>query len=182
MQNVKLIFFSLIIALFSSCSDKPTITNVSEPFFDLKTFFIQERDKLKDIKKTIKKASVDGVVEEKTVDSIDLEKELALFVDSDINKIAWQDKYKVDSLFSNNKLSQVDYLAKDDQLKTNQLTVYFNNDDVDSIIIIRRITSLVANIEQHLKYVPSRGYSIKSRQETSLSSVHVLELDVQFIY
>ena len=182
MRIVKSIFLFLTLALFSSCSDEPRITSVSEPFFDLKTFFIQERSKLEDIKKVIKKASVDGIIEEKTVDSIDLEKELALFVDSDINRIAWLDKYKVDSLFNNNKLSQVNYLAKDDQLKTKQLTVHFNNNTVDSINIIRRITSLVAKLEQHLKYVPSKGYSIESRQETSLSSVHVLELDVQFVY
>lgn len=182
MRIINLLFFFTLVIVLSSCLGDSTVTVENQPFFDLKTYFSQEMEQLKNIKKVIKKVDIDGVIEEKTMDSFDLEKELALFVDSDINKVAWLDKYTVDSLFNNNLLSQITYEAKENQLKTRRLTIHFGNELVDSIDIVRSSSSLVAKLEQHLKYIPSKGYSIKSSQKTSLSAFHVLELDVQFVH
>jgi uncharacterized protein YxeA len=182
MRIIKIIFFFILVIMFSSCTDESTVVVENQYFFDLKTFFKQEQEQSKNIKKIIKKATIDGFVEEKTMDSFDLEKELALFIDSDINKVAWLDKYTVDSLFNNNLLTRITYIAKEEELKTDLLTIHFDKGLVDSIDIIRKTSSLAAKLEQHLKYIPTKGYSIESLQKTSISAAHVLELDVQFVY
>ena len=128
-----------------------------------------------------KKAIVDGVVEEQSGVSINFEEELALFVESDINKISWLDQYDVDSIFTGKQLTEVVYKAKKDKLKTNRLSVQFNANKVSRIDILRKTSSIAAKLEQALTYIPSEGYSIKSQQETSLSDPHVLELNVQFV-
>ena len=182
MRIIKLLFFFALVGLLSYCAAETVVTVQSQPFFDLKSFFSQEQEQLNSIKKVIKKATIDGVVEEKTMDSFDMKKELALFVDSDINKAAWLDKYNVDSIYNGKILTQLTYIAKEDDLKTKHLAIHFTKGLVDSIYIIRKTTSLVAKLEQHLKYVPHKGYSIESQQKTSLSAAYVLELDVQFVY
>ena len=65
-------------------------------------------------------------------------------------------------------------------MKTNWLSVHFENKQVDSISIIRKTSSIAANLEQQLNYVPSKGFTIISSQQTSFSDSNVLQLDVIF--
>ena len=181
MNIVKLFFFIITTMVLSSCQNRPEVLVKPQQFFDLKVFFSQEQERLKNINRLNKKALIDGILEEKTTEGLNLKEELALFIDSDINKVSWLDKYEADSTFNDGVLTQIVYQAKEDQLKTNRLTVHFEQERVDSIDIIRKASSLAAELEQRLIYLPDIGYSIESRQKTSFSEAHVLKLDVQFV-
>lgn len=181
----KIKFFGFLIGLLmliASCAkEEAKDLVVPGQFFDLKTFFNQESERLKNIDEVKKKAIVDGKEEIKIVEGFKFMEELALFIDSDINRIAWLDRYEVDSIFSADVLSEIVYKAKDDKLKTNVLSIQFKNKAVNQIKIIRKTSSIAAKLEQELIYQPNQGYSIKSSQKTSLSDPHILALDVQFI-
>lgn len=181
MKTIKSCCFLLLVLIGVACQQEAQLPMDNTQFFDLKAFFEKEQKQLTSINRIIKKATVDGKVEEKTVNSINFEEELALFVDSDINKISWLDKYTVDSTFTNQVLSSISYQAKDEKLKTNLLAIQFEQDKVSHIKIIRKTSSIAAQLEQELTYTPLKGYTINSRQKTSLTDPHVLALDVQFI-
>jgi len=180
-MQIKNIIYLLVLVLFTACQSQEIKPIKQVQFFDLKTYFAEEQIRLKAIKSVVKKATIDGAIEEKTQEGVNLVEELALFVESDINKVAWLDKYEVDSVFQNQKLIELNYKAKDDQLKTNYLSIKYKNKEVEQIEIKRKTSSLAADLEQKLIYQSMKGYSIESYQKTSLSDPHVLALDVQFV-
>lgn len=182
MRKVNYLFVLWISISLWTCTDNSNVTIPGQTqFFDLKSYFEQEYKRLDKVEKVIKKADIAGQVEEKTVSGIDFKTELALFVDSDINKVSWLDKYEVDSIHQNNQLSQLVYKAKDGQLKTNKLSIFFAEEKVRRIEIIRKTGSIAATLKQELIYEPATGYSVKSIQHTSLSEPYVLALDVRFV-
>lgn len=181
-QIQKIVLLFMLTSFLTACQPEVEIPVEDQQFFDLKAFFKKEQLHLNDIKEVVKKAIIDGQPEEKTVKAINFEEELALFIDSDINKIAWLDRYEIDSISGDNgQLERIVYQAKDDKLKTNRLSIHFEKEAVQKIEIIRKTSSIAADLDQELIYIPQQGYSIKSRQQTSLSAPHVLELDVQFV-
>jgi len=180
-MNLKYLLLFLISFFLFSCQQESNSSLQHRHFFDLKDYFKNEQARLTKINKVIKKANIDGKLEEKTLEGVNFKEELALFADSDINKISWLDKYDADTTRQGNDIVQINYLAKDKNLKTNSLSIFYQNNKVNQINIIRKTSSIAAELEQELIYKPSSGYSIKSLQQTSLSDPHVLELDVQFV-
>lgn len=175
-----LILVGIMILFFACQKTKNTTSFEGVQFFDLKNYFEQEQQRLANTQKIKKRVTIDEKIEEKVVDYFNTEEEFVIFIDSDINKVSWYDKYEVDSLFEDNNLTQIDYKAKDDQLKTSNLSIHFQNNQVDSISILRKTTSMAATLKQQLNYMPSKGYSIVSSQSTSLADSNVLRLDVFF--
>lgn len=164
-----------------SYRDKPGINVTDQRFFDLSTYFKGEQERLQQLSTSFtKKAVVNGKEEIKQLESLDFKKELAMFVDSDINKIAWLDKYEVDSIFANGSLQSIEYKTNDQSLKTQGLTIQFDQAKVARVDILRKSTSIAANIKQELSYQPNIGYSIVSTQNTQLADPEVIELEVKF--
>ena len=89
------------------CSDfSPTEASASlkvKKYFDLKGFMQEEVKRLSGREAFTKSLYVNGETETKSEVKIDLDKELDIFSESDINRPAWSDKYKVDSLFNEQK-------------------------------------------------------------------------------
>ena len=71
---------------------------------------------------------------------------------------------------------------KNEKLRTNKLSISFSTNAIDSIEIFNGSSGAVANLEQHLKYIPKQGYYIKSIQKATLSNEHVLIVEVKFEY
>ncbi len=179
-MKLKYLVFLLFILSIFSCQKKESANVSYDSFFDLKDYFEKEQNRLQTVKQISKSVSIDGKVEERVFEDFDLTEELALFVDSDINKILWLDKYEVDSLFKGGDLSEILYQAKSEKMKTNQLRIFFNDQRLDSIHILRKTSSIAAELQQKLIYLPASGYSIESRQKTSLSDVNILKVNVEF--
>ena len=165
----------------TACIDVPT--NVAKhdlAFFDLKNYFNDEIKNLSQIKQAKKSVSINGVEEELIKDSLNFEEELSVFLSSDINRIAWIDKYKVDSLKINGQLQSITYSALDEKLKTQSLIISYKNEGVDNISIKNNRSSLVSNSIQELEYRVGKGYSILSRQNTTMTNERLLKVKVQF--
>ncbi len=166
---------------FSACIEVPTTTAKKDlVFFDLKEFFNNEVNNLERIKSVKKSVEINGVVEELVIDSLNFEEEFSVFLASDINRIAWIDKYKVDSLISNNQLQSISYSALDEKLKTQSLIISYTNNKVDQVTIKNIRTSLVSDSEQDLEYKVGKGYNIVSRQNTSMTEERLLKVAVEF--
>ncbi|MEM9821502.1 MAG: hypothetical protein AAF985_10535 [Bacteroidota bacterium] len=155
-----------------------------KPFFDLLTFFAEEKVKNQKVKSFQKSIRLNDQLEQKQLDSLDLATELALFTKSDINKTAWLDKYEVDSIYgADQSLRQLQYRAKEEKLVTRSITIDLNQQGmIDSLMIINRSASMIAQSSETLKYVPGRGYQIKHLQQVTSQPEHELVVDVRFVY
>ena len=152
-----------------------------KPFFDLKTFFKEELVKLQTIKKVTKKINLNGKIEEKTFETLNYEEELSIFINSDINKNAWFDKYTIDSTFNIQKeLVSISYSAKDEDLKTKKIDINFSNKQPTEIIITNISSNPIANADQLLHYTANKGYRIDNVQHQILSEQKKMSIEVFF--
>ena len=178
----QILFFISIIFSFSNCIEETAVIIKKPSFFDLKDYFKTELEVLSGKEKVKKSTFIDGKVIEKVLDSIDFSLEMKAFEESDINKIAWVEKYQVDSLYDEKgMLIKITYTASDDALRTQQLLISYNQNKVDTIDIFNNSTISMASLKQHLRYIPFFGYSIESTQKTTFFEEHVLAVDVQFL-
>lgn len=180
---MRFIFFYFL--LFVACQQE-TIQEVPADrgnyFFDLKAFFNKEIERLDKVSSFQKLVQINDKKEEKTFDELDLKSELAVFINSDINRPAWSDKYSVDSVFNEQKqLIKITYLARDKKLKTNSLTVYFENSEVNSIHILKKAENLATDSFQELKYWAGKGYSVLNNQTLIMSDPQTIKVEVNFL-
>lgn len=153
-------------------------------FFDLKGYFSAEADRLN----KRKQQGVKIVLFQDNSDTTDLnrisgmnfEKELRPFVNSDINRTAWQEKYLVDSIFKDGRLKELRYSAIDESLKTRAVVVGFNQDTLSEIKIKNEIKSVIAKSVQELVYIPEQGYSISGNQKIRLGKKYFYDIEVLF--
>lgn len=153
------------------------------PFYDLKTFFTKKTNDLSSKHRKVKKSIVfDGNIETKLLDSLNYHDELSIFINSDINKLSWADKYSIDSLVSDNgQLQTLKYTAKNENLKTKSVQVSFDGvEEVSKIEIHNLADGLVSRSEQFLTYDVNIGYQIKNIQKVSLTEEKELLITVEF--
>ncbi|MEZ5042213.1 MAG: hypothetical protein R2828_20110 [Saprospiraceae bacterium] len=156
--------------------DVPTV------FFDLRTYFEGEIERLKAQGTAVRKEiEMNGKTEVQTQEALDFEKEFAIFVRSDINKPAWRNKYKVDSVMNANQLLSLQYTAIDSSLKTRILTIEFKAAEVARISIFNKSDSPLIKAEQRLTFEPDRGYHIRNSQVLSLSKDSELSIAATFL-
>lgn len=151
-------------------------------FFDLRSFFKAEIGRLEKVQPSIKKEiEINGEKENQVQDSIDFEKELAIFVRADINKPAWRDKYQIDSVMEAQSLKTLRYTALDSSLKTRALTIDFDQNAVERIFILNKTNSPLIKSEQQLTFEPRSGYFIRNKQSLSLSKDSDLTIKAEFV-
>jgi hypothetical protein len=94
------LYIILLLLIFSNCKEgAPQYLGNTTPLFDLKGFLDNEiATHLKDVKTVKKTVTVNGKTETKEVTIKDWKEELKPFFNSDINRPAWRDKYKVDTI------------------------------------------------------------------------------------
>lgn len=178
--------FLVLAVLLSACQPgseqaESTVEEAPSVFFDIKGYFAKAQKQLNQAQPAVtKKVAINGESEEKQLDSLNFKQELEVFIQSDINRPDWVDKYRIDSVLQSNKLTELHYQALDDKLRTRQIDIFFNNSQVSKIFIENGGTNIVAGSEQELTYIPGQGYTIKSRQYTALSKDKELSIEVRF--
>ena len=178
--------FFVVLVLFVGLSCDNTFSESSpiqsiDHYFNLKKFFSSETVRLSKGITFVKTVFVNGEEEEKILDTLDLENELKPFSSSDINKPAWSDKYEIDSLLDNNgNLQELRYTTKDKTLKTQFLSIKYQDQSVDEIAIENKSKSSVANILQILSYKPAEGFIIESTQDVSTIDENHFKIQVVF--
>lgn len=176
------IVFFIINIFLSACQEVATpIKHTDTPniFFDLKGFFQKESARLEKINSFNKTVTINGVIEEKKLDQLDFEAELSIFIASDINRPAWSDKYKIDSVYNKQNLI-LTYNTLDESLKTKKITISFEDKAVTKIAIEKAIDNAVAQSKQLLTYQVDKGYAIQSEQTLSLSEIQTILVEVDY--
>jgi len=178
-------YFLLLLILLVACqpvSEEVKENPTPEVFFDLKGYIHQEIKRLEQLQPEVNKTvSINGTTETKQFSGLNYNRELDIFIQSDINRRDWFDKYRVDSTFSNNQLAAIQYVAEAEGLRTRQMTVHFQNGNVTQINIQNGAKNMAAGSEQQLTYQPESGYHIESLQHTVLSKDKLFRIDVQFL-
>lgn len=182
-MRLYIVFLGLLIFL-SSCQEITTpIKQSNKPviFFDLEAFFQKEKAHLVKINSFKKTVVINGISEEKTLETLNFDNELSIFIASDINRPAWSDKYKVDSLFTPQKeLDRITYHALDETLKTKKITIDFQDNVVINIDIEKATDNAVAQSKQTLSYGVGKGYKIQSEQALSLTDTKTILVQVDY--
>jgi len=126
--------------IFSCQVETSSIELPSKIFFDLPLFFQQEIVELKqqDLRGIHKEITINDRLETQVVDSFELKEELAIFINADINRLAWKDQYKADSIFNQQQLEAVHYTALKENLKTKKLSIYMKNGQVTHLQIYKK--------------------------------------------
>lgn len=177
----------LILALLHSCNPNPTANPSAKTkdlyFFDLAGFFNQEIQQLNEAQvkasKTVQYNEKEDVLQNQ---KLDYEKELAVFVHSDINKLSWREKYQADTLREGNEIRSITYKALDDQLKTRKIAIAFAQNKVTQIAIQNRLKSIMAYTWQVLEYVPGKGYQVHGTQHMRLAGKDKMGIEVEFVH
>ncbi|MDX2069506.1 MAG: hypothetical protein SFV55_13850 [Haliscomenobacter sp.] len=181
----KYILFFFALALIWSCNNaeatKKPDSKEDPYFFDLAGFFNTEIKQLNNAQtkahKTVKYNEKEDVL---STQKLDYEKELAVFVHSDINKLSWREKYSADTLKEGNEIRSITYKALDDQLKTRKITISFDQNEVAQIAIENRLKSIMASTWQELEYLPGKGYQVHGKQKMRLAGVDMMGIEVEF--
>jgi hypothetical protein len=112
----------------------------------------------------LKTVTHNGVTESKKVKIDNWMRELSLFSESDINKPAWRDSYKI---------QQTDhtliYMATDTTLKTREIIINKKQDgQVQYIAIYNYTKNLLYDTREKLTYMPDSIYKIEKTQHVKL--------------
>ncbi len=182
----KIPFLFLFSSLFAcvNVAEPPEGERLSaERFFNLSDYFEAEIARLNGNNQQVDKViKINGESAQQTLDSIDYEKELAVFVNSGINKTSWVDKYQADSTFNDaGLLTELVYTALDEDLKTQQLIIQFASEQVQRIDITNRSGTILAKMRQQLSYNPAQGYSIESQQDILLFDDRQMVVEADFV-
>ena len=161
--------------IFMACSTETSGTATPEhpAFFDLSVFVKRLAKDLqqKEIEKTVE---VNGLSQTLKIDSVNWADELAPFAQSNLNRPAFWDKDRVDSLREGDR-TIITYSALDSSLFTRTLRIEKLDTSPVFIQIHNRFSSLIANTSQHLEWGP-RHYEIYSEQYVKFGDDRVLKI------
>ncbi|WP_353183097.1 hypothetical protein [Parapedobacter lycopersici] len=158
----------ILLFAVTSCSSpgsQPAATAPVTAYFSLEQYFKAEAERLQQASPEIKKTVVKSGTEETRNVRIDgWENELRLFSESDINKPAWQQSYRVDSAGST-----VTYHSLDPGLRTQEIIVEKQPDgQVRHIRIRNHVENMLYRSEEQLDYYPDSLYRIDKNQHVAI--------------
>lgn len=176
---------ALIGSLLSSCGNDSAGTrdapSVDSPFFDLRSYFTGEIERLQQrqphVTKTVR---IDGKSETHMPDSLQYETELRVFLNADINRPAWWDKYAIDTVRAAGEVQSIQYRAKEKDLRVRQILIDFAGGAITRVHIERDADSPTAHLQQQLIYQPAIGYLLKTKQNVVFSQPKEVVVEVRW--
>lgn len=131
----------------------------------------------------LKKVAVEEKQEEKTLQKLNYEQELKSFIDADINKVAWYDKYNIDSTVNNEgQLEKLTYQATENDLRTRSIEISFDeNNEVHLVHIHLDSQSKVAGSEKNMTYETNKGFKIVTTQSLIGTDEKTISLEATFL-
>lgn len=175
------------LVLLGSCEPAAETTTVAytDPYFSLEDYFEAEIAELTQRQQRVqKKVVLNGETEEQILDQVDFRNELQLFLDADINRPAWSDKYQIDSLYQAGKLHQIAYTTSDSTLATRAITVTFATTAVprvEAVEIHAKMETVLSDSDKWLRYEPQRAYTIRTTHASTMSDSLQLEIVATFV-
>ena len=158
---------ALLLMVLFSCSNtgESEITTVQTgPYFSIAGYFRSEATRLQRIDpEIIKTVSKNGDEEQQRKPIADWANEFALFIDSDINKPAWQNSYRIDST-----ATTLTYSSTDSTLRTETIQVEKSAEGITHIHITNRVSNMLYVTEEQLDYYPDSLYRITKQQQVRI--------------
>jgi hypothetical protein len=187
-KNKPLLCFSALLLLLGTFACRTNTEQAKgkpqeQAFFSLANFLDGEKARLQRKNVSFEKTTTfDGKTETKIIpfDSLDWAVELAAFYDSDINKPSIKHKYSVDSIYLNKMLVGLKYQTKSPDVRTRELDVFLEDDQVVSCIIKNSTDNAVYKASQQLEYDTDEGYSIENQQKLPFSDANKMSVAVKF--
>jgi hypothetical protein len=160
----KNILAGCILMFFAACGNTTAPQNATMKYFDVKGYFEQEATRLNQTKPLVHKTvKVNEATENKKIRIADWNKELANFIDADINKNAWQGSFKIAKT-----PDQDVYTSDDDKILVKKLKISRENDKITAIEILLNTSNYLYHSTDTLIYLPERSYEIKKTQQIKL--------------
>ena len=157
--------YVLFITLFISGCTGSSMSVKQNSYLDLTKFFSSEITKLEKLEPYVRKTvSRNGLQETKSLNNINWKSELSLFIESDINKSAWKNSYKITS----NK-NEVTYTALDSGLRTKRILITRSPEGmVEKVLIVNKISNMLYESTEELLYITDSIYTISKKQHVVL--------------
>mgnify|MGYP006300713847 CR=1 FL=1 len=176
-----LVGWSLFLAAACQPGPQDAGSSKASPFYDLEGFFSEEVERLQQEQPPVDKTvTLEGRSEFQQLDSLDYRDELSVFQNSDINRAAWWDRYRIDSTFSGDRLQSITYSARSEELKIRSVRIRFEKENVRLVEIENRTDSPAATMDQQLQYDPQSGYRIETHQNVTFSKPREMIVEVRF--
>jgi len=166
-----------LIAALPSCKPDNLKEGAVKEYFDIEGYFEKKVAQLKKQHHTVTKTVVhNGTSESKNVEITNWDTELALFIESDINKPAWNGSYaKQDSA------GAIIYTAKDTELRTRRIVICkAENGSIRQISIYNQVNNLLYNTHETLNYYPDSAYVIEKYQKVKLLGANTYKITGKF--
>lgn len=179
-----LIPFLILNSLFLinvSCSEKKKTENRENKFFNLKKYFEKESQRLDKQKPKITKfAKLNDLIDTLKTKEINWKSELEIFANADINKPAWQDSYKIDTIKKENNILKISYLAKNEELAVKEILLKKQANKIAEIKIKTKNQNILFENQQELIYFPDSLIIIKGSQDLIFSSPNDFKIRIEF--
>jgi hypothetical protein len=182
-MNQRLMWGLLLIVLWGCSNDESTSGDPeTDRFFDVEGYFEGEIDRLqREQPDFLKEVSLNGKQESIQPDTLDFEKELSVFLNSDINKVSWIDSYSADTTrHDDGSIATTVYKAQKEKLRTRLLEVSYEADTPRRVRIINRTENAVLDADQELIYEPETGMEIQQTQQIRFMKPNEISIAVRF--
>lgn len=156
--------FILAILILSACAGQKEEKAV-KTYMDVKGFFDAEVSRLTSLNPEINKTVARNEASEtRNMKNINWKTELSLFAESDINKPAWKDSYKIIKLSG-----KTVYLASDPGLRTREINITKDPEGrVRKITILNQVENMLYSSTEQLLYIPDSVYQISKQQHVAI--------------
>lgn len=158
--------YSFIFAflILSACSGQKEENGI-KTYMDVKGFFDAEASRLSSANPEISKTVArNDASETRNMKNINWKTELSLFAESDINKPAWKDSYKVI-----NRAGKTIYVASDSSLRTREINITKDpRGRIRKITILNQVDNMLYSSTEQLLYIPDSVYQISKQQHVAI--------------
>lgn len=165
LKKLGLLFLAL--AMFSCQQEKTTKAVASNTYFDLKGYFGKEINRYSMQKPMVEKTvAINGQAESKTLVIKDWPRELAVFIDADINRSSWKGAFKIQD-----SENETRYSTENEKIPVKNLIVSKNLGKVSKVEIIVANVNLLYHSNDTLTYYPDSLYQIVKQQKIKLMGI-----------
>lgn len=150
-------------------------------YFNLKDYFHKEAQILSIQRpRILKQVSRNESHEKKEIRIEDWERELALFLESDINKVAWRYSYDEINHYNDNQ-DTLKYVSKDTSLRTQEIVIIRKDSVIKEIAIKNKVENYLYTSREELYYYPDSLYKIQKNQQVIVLGSNNYQISGRFL-
>ena len=180
-----LLILLLLSQVFTACVPTSANKDADKKYFDVAGLIHQQISELSKGKPKIeKKTSLSGKQDQIKTDTLDWNKELALFKEADINSPALRDSYEISEDKANKTIT---YAAKEEKLKVKEIKLQYNENSQITNLNISQL-KIIFSEDNHLYEIQRvmeislkdnllNTYSIKGFQKVALKDSLVYQIE-----